>query len=142
VGGFLFFFVPGLHLTRGGMAWMVSTVFSTHTPQAYLQAVGAVAVCGALAFVLLLVLARPVARAVGQVNTRWLSAGTLLLLLLLVIGFTGWGGLAVTAVATGIGLIPVMWGSRRMNCMGVLLLPITLNMFGLGAEVAAWLGLA
>jgi len=141
VGGFLLFFVPGLHLTRGGMAWMVSTVFSAHTPQAYYQAVGAIAVSGALAFLLLLVLARPVARLVGRVSTRWLSAGTLLLLLVIVLGFTGLGGLAVAAVAAGIGLIPVMWGSRRMNCMGVLLLPITLNMLGLGAAVAGWLGL-
>jgi putative membrane protein len=142
VGGFLLFFVPGLRLTRGGMAWSLSTVFSAYTPQTYYRVVGAMAVSGALAFLLLLLLARPVASWVGRVNTRWLSAGTLLLLLLLVLAFTGLGGIAVTAVATGIGLIPVMWGSRRMNCMGVLLLPITLNMLGLGAAVARWLGLS
>jgi len=141
VGGFLLFFVPGLHLTRGGMAWMVSTMFSAYTPKAYLEAVAAVAVSGALAFLLLLWFTRPVARLVARVDTKWLSAGTLLLLLAIVVGFTGLGGLAVTAVATGIGLIPVMWGSRRMNCMGVLLLPITLNMIGVGATVAGWLGL-
>jgi len=51
------------------------------------------------------------------------------------------GGLAICAVATGIGLIPVLWGSRRMNCMGVLLLPIALNMVGAGDVVARFLGL-
>ena len=40
-----------------------------------------------------------------------------------------------------IGLIPVLWGSRRMNAMGVLLLPIALNMAGAGDTVARWLGL-
>jgi putative membrane protein len=54
---------------------------------------------------------------------------------------TGPAGLLVAAVATGIGLIPVLWGSRRMNCLGVLLLPLTLNMAGVGGTVAAWLGL-
>ncbi len=56
-------------------------------------------------------------------------------------GVTGWRGLLVTFAATGIGLIPVMFHSRRMNCMGVLLLPMLLNMAGLGSAVAGWLGL-
>ncbi len=45
------------------------------------------------------------------------------------------------AVSTGIGLIPVLIGGRRMNCLGVLLLPLTLNMIGIGPMVAQWLGL-
>ena len=45
------------------------------------------------------------------------------------------------AVGTGIGFIPVLLGSRRTNCMGVLLLPIALNMVGAGDKVAMWLGL-
>jgi TctA family transporter len=44
-------------------------------------------------------------------------------------------------VATGIGLIPVLFGSRRLNCLGVLLLPIACNMSGVGESVAAFLGL-
>ena len=39
------------------------------------------------------------------------------------------------------GLIPVAFGCRKMNCVGVLLAPITLNMAGVGANVAHWLGL-
>jgi putative membrane protein len=54
---------------------------------------------------------------------------------------TGPSGLLITAVATGIGLIPALWGSRRMNAMGILLLPLTLNMAGVGDNVARWLGL-
>jgi TctA family transporter len=55
--------------------------------------------------------------------------------------FTGGAGLAVTAVAMLIGLIPVLAGCRRINCLGVLLLPITLNVIGIGPDVAKWLGL-
>ena len=44
-------------------------------------------------------------------------------------------------MASGIGLIPVLWGSRRMNAMGVLLLPIALNMSGAGPWIAGLMGL-
>ena len=141
VGGFLFFFVPGLHLTRGGMAWMLSSLWSSYTPQTYYLAVAAVILTGVLSFFLLLLMTRVMIKLIGKVQTRWISLGTLAVLLVIVAGMTGWGGLLICAVATGIGLIPVLWGSRRVNCMGVLLLPIALNMVGVGGTVAGWLGL-
>ncbi|MEA3340591.1 MAG: tripartite tricarboxylate transporter permease [Chloroflexota bacterium] len=141
VGGFLFFFVPGLHLTRGGMAWMLSSLWSSYTPQSYYMATAAVVLTGLLSFFLLLLMTRLTIKLVSKVSYRWVSLGTLAVLLLIVIGMTGWGGLLICTVATGIGLIPVLWGSRRMNCMGVLLLPIALNMVGAGGVIAGWLGL-
>ena len=141
VGGFLFFFVPGLHLTRGGMAWMLSSLWSPHTPQTYYLAVAAMVLTGVISFFLLLLMARVAIKLVGKVQTRWLSLGTLAVLFAIVVGMTGWGGLLICGVATGIGLIPVLWGSRRVNCMGVLLLPIALNMVGVGGVIAGWLGL-
>jgi putative membrane protein len=141
VGGFLFFFVPGLHLTRGGMAWMLSSLWSSYTPQTYYTATAAVVLTGVLSFFLLLLMTRVTIQLVARVHYRWISLGTLIVLLVIVVGMTGWGGLLICAVSTGIGLIPVLWGSRRMNCMGVLLLPIALNMVGAGSVVAQWLGL-
>ena len=141
VGGFLFFFVPGLHLTRGGMAWMLSSLWSSCATQTYYLAVAAVVLTGVISFFLLLLMTRLVIKLVGKVHYRWISLGTLVVLLTIVVGMTGPGGLLICAVATGIGLIPVLWGSRRMNCMGVLLLPIALNMVGVGDVIAGWLGL-
>ncbi len=141
VGGFLLFFVPGLHLTRGGMAWMVSTRYTAYTPARYYWATAAVLVSGAVAFLLSLCFARWVIALTQHISYRVMSVGTLGILLLVVTAMTGLRGLAVCAVATGIGLIPVLWGSRRMNAMGVLLLPIALNMAGAGDTVARWLGL-
>ena len=141
VGGFLFFFVPGLHLTRGGMAWMLSSLWSAYTPQTYYLAVAAVVLTGVISFFLLLLMTRLAIKLVGKVHYRWISLGTLAVLLAIVVGMTGLGGLLICGVATGIGLIPVLWGSRRMNCMGVLLLPIALNMVGAGGVIAGWLGL-
>ncbi len=141
VGALLFFFVPGLRLTRGGMAWMLGVVYTPYAPETYWLAVAAVLICGALGFLLLLWLSRGAIWLVTQVDYRWISAATLLLLVGIVRALTGWEGLVIAIVATGIGLLPVMWGSRRMNCMGVLLLPLTLNLAGLGPTVAGWLGL-
>jgi putative membrane protein len=141
VGGFLLFFVPGLHLTRGGMAWMLSTIYSAYTPATYFWATAAIVLAGGVSFFLLLGLARGIIALLARLHYRTVSLATLGALLVIVIGLTDWGGLVICVVATGIGLIPVLWGSRRMNCMGVLLLPITLNMLGLGDTVAGWLGL-
>ena len=141
VGAFLFFFVPGVHLTRGGMAGMLSVLYRPHSPATYWLAIAAVLVCGALAFGLLRALSRGAVRLVSHVDYRWNSAATLALLVGLVLALTGWGGMMIAVVATGIGLLPVLWGSRRMNCMGVLLLPLTLQLAGLGSTVAGWLGL-
>jgi putative membrane protein len=141
VGGLLLFFVPQLHLTRGGMAWMLSSIWTVHAPRTYTTAVAAVVLSGVLSFFLLLFMSRLAIRLVGAVHCRWISLGTLAVLLAIVVGKTGWGGLLICVVATGIGLIPVLWGSRRTNCMGILLLPIALNMSGVGGTVAGWLGL-
>jgi putative membrane protein len=141
VGALLFFFVPGLHLIRGGMAGMLSILYRPHTAETYWVAIAAALVCGALAFGLLLWLSRAAGWLVGRVDYRWISAGTLALLIGMVAALTGWGGLLITVIATAIGLLPVMWGARRTNCMGVLLLPLTLQMAGLGTTVASWLGL-
>jgi TctA family transporter len=54
---------------------------------------------------------------------------------------TGWRGLLIALPATGIGLLPVLLNSRRINCLGVILLPLACAMSGQGERVAGWLGL-
>jgi putative membrane protein len=137
----LLFFMPGLHLTRGGMAWMLSSFWSSYTPRTYYLAIAAAVLSGTMSFLLLPALTWLVVKLTSKVDYRWINLGTLMVLTTIVIVMTGWGGLLVCIVATGIGLIPVLWGSRRTNCMGVLLLPIALNMVGLGSIIAEWLGL-
>lgn len=142
VGGFLLFFLPGLGLARGGMAAMLSTVYlPPATPQMYYTAVAAIAASGAVSFFLLVLLSRAAIWLVQRVPYRVTNAATLAILVTLVGALTGPGGLLITLAATGIGLIPTLFGSRRMNCLGVLLLPITLNMLGLGSTIATLLGL-
>ncbi len=141
VGAFLFFFVPGLHMSRGGMAWLAGLIYTPRLPATYWTVVAAMAISGGLAFLLLLWLSRGAIWLVSHVDYRRISAATLVLLLGMVVVLTGWHGLLIAVVATGIGLLPVLWGSRRTNCLGVLLIPLTLQMAGLAPTVAGWLGL-
>jgi putative membrane protein len=141
-GAFLLLFVPALHLRRGGMAWMMSGIFQPRTGADFLMVLGALLVSGALSFLLLLLFVRLCVRLVERVDYRWVSVGALVLIVAIVIGITGPQGLAIAAVSTAIGLLPVTFGSRRMNCMGVLLIPVMLNMAGVGSEIAAFLGVA
>jgi putative membrane protein len=77
-----------------------------------------------------------------RVGCRPLSWTALAGAVTLVLGLTGVAGLFVAAVATAIGLVPVLHGSRRMNALGVILLPLALNLSGVGPDVARFLGLA
>jgi len=141
VGSLLLLFVPGLTLARGGMAWMISSIYVPYGWRTYWLAVAAVALCGALAFVVLVSIIRVAARSVNLWNPQWLAGAALLLIAALTMAFTNWAGLMVMGVATFIGLLPVLVGGRRINGLGVLLVPITLNVIGVGPAVAGWLGL-
>src|SRR5512136_560062 len=58
VGGFMLFFVPGLGMTRGGMAWMLSTVYTPGAAHVYWTSVAAALCAGTVSFFLLLWLSR------------------------------------------------------------------------------------
>ncbi|MDD5555967.1 MAG: tripartite tricarboxylate transporter permease [bacterium] len=141
IGSFLLAFVPGLELTRGGMAWMLRPFTSAHSYEDYWRIMGVIMLSGGISFFLLLLYSRLVIRLINRINYRSLSVAVLFILLAVVWGVSGIMGLALMFVGTGIGLLPVYYHSRRMNCMGVLLLPITLNMGGVGQHVARFMGL-
>ncbi len=141
IGGFLMSFIPGLARTRGGMAWMLRPFYQPHSFDEYWRIMGVIMLSGGLSFLLLLFFSRITIKLIDKINYRSLSAVTFFLMVAVVWGMFGWMGIALMTVATAIGLIPVYYHSRRMNCMGVLLLPITLNMGGLGPAVVRLMGL-
>lgn len=59
-----------------------------------------------------------------RIPYRRMLCGIAIFLVVLVLLFNGALGLMVLLVGTCIGLIPIYFGVRRSNCMGVLLLPI------------------
>jgi putative membrane protein len=141
-GGFLLFFLPGLSLARGGLAAMVSTIYTPGTPEMYLVAVASLAVAGAASFGLLIPYARFSVRFLTRLDYRVVNIGTLIIIVAVLLLTTGVAGLLIAIPATAIGLIPSFFGTRRMNCLGVLLVPVILNMAGIGPDFARWLGLA
>ena len=141
VGAFMFLFVPGLGITRGGAAWMMRQLYMPRTYYDYYMVLASIAIAGAVAFLLMPPLTRLTIWFVEKANYRNASVVALAIVLAIVYVMTGWGGMLVMIVATGIGLIPVLFASRRLNCLGILLLPIACNMSGFGQDIAAWLGL-
>lgn len=141
VGSFLLFFIPGLSLTRGGLAWIVTPVVSVLTMKEYFLFVGLMLFAAGISFLLLMPFTKLCIKIVEKIPFQWVSIIAMIVVIPAVFTFTGWGGMFIMTIATGLGLIPVLFQARRMNLMGVLLLPVCLNMAGYGNVILRWLGL-
>lgn len=141
VGAFLLLWLPFVHLARGGMGWIASVVYSPKEEWEFWLAAGAMVIAGLVAFGLLVVMSRALMKVAQGTFYKKVSAVILGVLLVIVYLMTSWEGLVLMVVATGIGMIPVMFRCRRTNCMGVLLIPIFLNMLGWGPRIVEALGL-
>jgi putative membrane protein len=140
-GALMLFFVPGLFLTRGGGAWILNGLCTPMTLGDYYLAIGCIAMAGGISFLLMSPLTKATLWLMKKVDYRLISVFSLGMIMTLVFSITGWIGLFIMTVGTGIGLIPVLFGSRRLNCLGILLLPIACNMSGVGEPIASFLGL-
>ena len=123
VGAFLLFFLPGLHLTRGGAALTIAPLCRPYARHDFYAILAASAAAGAVALLLLPALARGMIWLLSRWGRRRLTVLSLAAAPLLVVVMTGWSGLLVAVTATGIGLLPLLHGARRMNGLGLLLLP-------------------
>ena len=141
VGSFLLFFIPGLSLTRGGLACIINPVVSVLTIKEYFIFVGLMLFAAGVSFLLLMPFTRLCLKIVETIPFQWVSVIAMIIVIPAVYLCTGWGGMFIMTVATGLGLIPVLFQARRMNLMGVLLLPVCLNMAGYGNVILKFLGL-
>ncbi len=140
VGAFFLFWVPLLHLIRGGLGWITSMVYQPKTVSEFWLLVAAIAISGVFAFFLLLLFSRAVIKVIGRFDYRKVSFAVLLIAIGIVLFFVGWHGLVIMTIAGGIGLIQVMFRTRWMNMLIGFFFPIFLNMAGVGAAVARFLG--
>jgi len=136
VGVFWLLLLPDSPAARGGLGTMLAPWAGPATPDRYRAAVLATALAAALAFLLMEPLTRGMSRWAASRAWRWVYAAALALIVLSVAGLGGVPGLAVLLAASGIGLLPSLTGSRRLNTLGVILVPLTLRRLGL--EDAAW----
>ncbi len=144
VGSFLLVFVltplTPAGVGKGGLNVILRPIF-TPEPGDYLVGISVILVSGCLSFLLSLRLSEWVLGWVHEVDYHDLYWGALVMISTLVAALTGFPGLFTMLVGTAVGCVPVFFHARRSNCMGVLLIPIILNMAGLGDDVAAFLGL-
>jgi putative membrane protein len=140
-GGVLLFFMPGLHLTRGGGGWMLRSTVSTGSAHLYWLAGGAALLGGASAIILQPRMIKGALALAERTGYRALSIASAGIVIALVALFSGWMGLGVMLVATGIGIIPILHGTRRMHGLGVILLPIACSMSGLAPAITRLLHL-
>ena len=141
VGSFMLLFVPGLNLTRGGGAWMMKAVYTPVGLADYFLVLGCIAIASGVSYLMMEPLTRLTLKFIDRFNYRHVSTVALAIIVIMVYAVTGWTGLFIALVGTGIGLLPVLFGSRRLNCLGILLLPIACNMSGFGETITGWLGL-
>ncbi|QSW98587.1 tripartite tricarboxylate transporter permease [Haloterrigena alkaliphila] len=83
-----------------------------------------VVLAGLFGFVLVLVVGDAYLEFVGRLPYWQVSAAVLGLLVVLSALFAGFLGIAVLAVAAGIGMVPVRFRARRVHLMGVLMGPL------------------
>lgn len=129
-GAFLFFFAPSLHLTRGGMAWMVGPFYQASSDAEYWLALGVVLTSGALSFWMLDLFSQGAVKVLEAIDYKVLSWAALAISFLIVAGLTGPYGLLICITGAGIGSIPIFFNCRRSHCMAVLIVPIGLSMTG------------
>ncbi len=142
VGGFLLLFVPRTPIVRGGGATLIQSWIDPKQPHLSFMALASVALAGAASVLLVAPLAQGMCRWVGRWGYRRLSTAALTAIGMWVVAFTGWRGLVVMLTGSAIGLIPALFGSRRMNLLGVILLPMALKFSDVSSTVVHGLGLA
>lgn len=146
VGAFLLFFVPTLMpkgggLARGGMTIILKPVFTPYTFEDYYQILAVMMISGALSFFMMFPLTRWTIKLITHVDYHHIYFAALAIIFIIVWSLTGWMGMFLMAVGTGIGLIPAFYHSRLSNSMALLLIWMALSMAGHGPAVLHFFGL-
>jgi putative membrane protein len=121
---FALFALIALGNPRTGVLVALEDTGVPHNLPVLLGSVAIAAVCG---FLLVLAVGDRYLALAGAVDNAVLSVGVLAFLCVLVTAFAGLVGLGVFVVSTAVGLVPAQFGARRMNCMGVLLVPLIVS---------------
>ncbi len=140
VGAISLFFLPVLHIRRGALAMGINLFFTPESVQQFYLVDMGIAIAGIYAFFVVIFASRFLAKRIYKINPKILNLVVLGIVVSLVYFMTSWQGLLIMSVATAIGLVPVLFNSRRSHCLAVILVPIWLNMSGiaLGGLFGLW----
>ncbi len=139
-GGFLLFFVPFLHIRRGGAAWMLNIFYSPKTYNEYFLMVGIILLSSLISFYFTIKISKLIAKNIHRIPYKKLSIIILIFILFLTFLITDFKGIIILIVASSIGLLPPLFGTRRLNCLGALIFPLTIQMSSFSGSFSKLIG--
>ena len=134
-GALLLMFLPGITAIRGGCAMMLASVHEPCPHVEFAPVAGALLLSAGLS----LCMARPMSRLFVAIITicgkRVTAAASLVIVAASNAYVTGVAGLVVMLVASLIGVSAMLYGARRMNCLGCILVPVGIALSGIDGLV-------
>ncbi|HIG98574.1 TPA: hypothetical protein HA231_04085 [Candidatus Woesearchaeota archaeon] len=111
---------------RNGSIAVIGNIMQIN-PSALAILLAVSAIAASLSFASAMLISSPFSALIKTLDYSLISKAVIALIALLVILLSGFPGLIVLAVATAIGLIPVMAKSSRQMLMGCLMIPVLLH---------------
>jgi len=121
---FITLFVIGR--TRTGAAVAINEILKEITLTDLSIIIGTIIISGLLAFLIAINISKLAAKYITKINYRITSLTVLLILAIITIIFSNPLGFLVFITATALGIFTIPSGARRINLMGVLLIPTIL----------------
>ena len=140
-GGLLFMFMPGINLSRGAASWMFKLFDIPREPCDLWVATSCIMFSSSIAILILMPLCRSMIKTIEIHGLRRISIIGIVILCIVVVSLTGIRGLIVTFGSACVGFMPFVFGVRRINLLGFLLLPVACRMSGILDSVIAFLRL-
>jgi len=116
---------------RSGAAVAIQSLLQEFTMPSLMLFIGVAAVAAGISSILVLATAKAFIRGLGGIDYRRLTIATIIFLVAMVAVFTGPFGLLLLFASTSIGLLAPLFGVKRSNSMGVLMLPLILFYLGM-----------
>lgn len=118
-----FITIFSLGKTRTGAALAVKEIIGTVSNQTLITIVITILISGIISFFLVIKISKTFSKYICKVNYQSLSIVIIIILSVMVFLFSNFLGFLTFIVATSLGIYTILSGARRINLMGVLLLP-------------------
>jgi putative membrane protein len=127
IGAMLLFFPIISGVNRGGMSHLLRiNNVSQDSSNIFFAAGASMLIAGAVAILILPFVFRVALKVIAKLGSVYISIGVILLAAVAVTLSFGFNGLVVLFTATAIGTLPNQFGCRRINCLGIILLPLAI----------------
>lgn len=125
--GLLLIFLPGSPRMRSSSAALLRTFYEPASTQLWLMA-AVITLSAVTAWLILPTCAKSALRLIDRHGTRPPALVILLGILAFVVSTTSWPGVLILLTATGIGLLPVLFQARPVQGIGLVLIPLAVNL--------------